>query len=98
MNKLPVKILLKKGKEASLQRYHPWVFSGAIEKIDGAVEEGDLVEVFDSNDNYLGTGHCQQGTIAVRLFSFGREQIDYEFWKNKIKKAYAYRQAIGLTD
>ncbi len=98
MNKLPVKITLNQGKDASLRRYHPWVFSGAINKIQGEVQEGDLVEIFDSKDNYLGTGHCQLGTIAVRIFSFERVPVDQSFWKQKLQKAYDYRKSIGLIE
>jgi len=98
MNSSSVKISLNKGKEASLQRFHPWVFSGAISKIHGQVQEGDLVEVFDSKDNYLGTGHCQMGSIAVRLFAFNKERIDTDFWKRKFQKAFEFRKKVGLID
>jgi len=93
---MAIKVSLKPGKDASLRRFHPWVFSGAINKIHEEVQEGDLVEVYDSKDNYLATGHCQIGTIAIRLFAFKNETIDYNFWKSKIQKAYDYRKTIGL--
>lgn len=96
MSKVPVKVTLKPGKDLSLRRFHPWVFSGAINKIHGDVQEGDLVEVYDSKDSYLATGHCQIGTIAIRLFAFKQETIDFIFWKEKIQKAYNYRKNIGL--
>lgn len=98
MQKVAVKVSLKPGKEASLRRYHPWVFSGAIDKIHDKVEEGDLVEVYDSKDNYLGTGHCQIGTISIRIFAFKNETINYDFWKGKLQQAYNYRKDIGLID
>lgn len=98
MQKTAVKVSLKSGKDASLRRFHPWVFSGAIDKIHDKVEEGDLVEVYDSKDNYLGTGHCQIGTIAIRVFAFKNETINYDFWKSKIQQAYNYRKSIGLID
>lgn len=98
MDQRAVKVTLKAGKDASLRRFHPWVFSGAIDKIHDKVEEGDLVEVYDSKDNYLGTGHCQIGTIAVRVFAFKNETINFDFWKGKIQRAYDYRKSIGLID
>lgn len=98
MQKDIVKVTLKPGKDASIRRFHPWVFSGAIDKIHGAVEEGDLVEVYDNKDNYLGTGHCQIGTIAIRVFAFKHETINYYFWKSKLQRAYDYRKNIGLID
>jgi 23S rRNA (cytosine1962-C5)-methyltransferase len=63
-------VFLKSKKEESVRRFHPWVFSGAIQKIDGQPSEGDLVKVLDSQGNFLGTGHFQQGSIMVRLLSF----------------------------
>ena len=63
----PARIILRSGKEQSLKRYHPWVFSGAIKKIHGTPEEGDVVNVFSNRDEFLGTGHYQDGSIAVRL-------------------------------
>ena len=92
------KVILSSGKEISPKRFHPWVFSGAIEKIIGEVAEGDVVEVYSSQDEYLGTGHCQLGSIAVRLFSFRQINPDYNFWKTKIEKAFSYRKKLGLTD
>lgn len=94
----PTKISLKPGKEAGILRFHPWVFSGAIEKIHGAVQEGDGVEVYDSKNNYIGTGHCQIGSIAVRIFTFTKTDVDYNFWKQKLTAAYNYRKSIGLTN
>ncbi|MBI2270924.1 MAG: class I SAM-dependent rRNA methyltransferase [Bacteroidetes bacterium] len=98
MQKPAVKVTLKSGKDASLRRFHPWVFSGAIDRIHGTVEEGDLVEVYDNKENYLGTGHCQIGTIAIRVFAFKNETINYDFWKDKLQRAYDYRKNIGLID
>jgi 23S rRNA (cytosine1962-C5)-methyltransferase len=92
------RIILSSGKDLSLRRFHPWVFSGAIKKIKGPVQDGDIVDVYDNKDEYLGTGHYQDGSIAVRLFSFEQIEPDGEFWKEKIRKAYEYRRNIGLTD
>jgi 23S rRNA (cytosine1962-C5)-methyltransferase len=91
------KVILSSGKDQSLRRFHPWVFSGAIKKIKGPVQEGDIVDVYSNQDEYLGTGHIQDGSIAVRIFSF--EQIDpkIDFWKAKIQKAYDYRKNIGVA-
>ncbi len=95
MNGIP-KIVLNPGKEQSLKRFHPWVFSGAIKKIPDGLENGDVVEVYSSHDEYLGTGHYQKGSIMVRLFSFEKVNPDDAFWKSKIQNAFEYRRAIGL--
>ena len=92
------RIILKSGKERSLERFHPWLFSGAIKNIEGSVKEGDIVEIYDNTGNYLATGHYQIGSIAVRIFSFNQANTDREFWKNKILKAYDLRKKIGLID
>jgi 23S rRNA (cytosine1962-C5)-methyltransferase len=92
------KIILKSGKDQSVLRYHPWIFSGAIKKIHGIPSEGDVVEVYDNKDTFLALGHYQVGSITVRLFSFGQTDADYDFWKNKIEKAYNYRKELGLID
>lgn len=90
-------IQLKPKKEESLQRFHPWVFSGAIQRIEGKLTEGDLVEVVDSNRNFLALGHYQIGSIAVRVVSFSKQIINDEFWGTKIRNAYAMRQSLGLV-
>lgn len=92
------KIFLKPGKEQSLRRYHPWVFSGAILKVDGQAHNGDIVEVVDSNGKYLATGHCSEGSIAVRIFSFNGYDDPAKFWKQKINDAYQLRRQLGFTD
>ncbi|MDR1585504.1 MAG: class I SAM-dependent rRNA methyltransferase [Prevotellaceae bacterium] len=89
-------IILKPKKEESLRRFHPWVFSGAIRQIKGKVCEGDVVEVCDSDGNFLALGHYQIGSIAVRILSFEKETIDNSFWTKKIRSAYALRQSLGL--
>lgn len=98
MNDTLAKIFLKPGKEQSLKRFHPWVFSGAIGKAEGKPEEGDLVNVYSANGEFLATGHCQVGSIAVRLFSFEPVEIEYNFWKTKIENAWNARKALGLTE
>lgn len=92
------KLVLKPGKEHSLSRFHPWVFSGAIKKIKGELIEGDVVEVLDSNENFLAIGHSIIGSIAVRILTFKNEEINYDFWKNKIQHAFDLRKAVGLVD
>ena len=92
------RVILKPGKEQSLQRFHPWIFSGAIHEIVGRVEEGDVVEVVSSKGDFLAMGHCQIGSIAVRIFSFGKVEPDFNFWKGKLAKAFEVRQKLGLAD
>lgn len=90
------KIFLKPKKEDSLLRFHPWIFSGAIARQEGKIEEGDVVEVYTSAGNFIATGHFQVGSIAVRVLSFSTCKIDINFWEEKIRSAYQLRQAIGL--
>lgn len=91
------KIVLKSGKDQSLKRFHPWVFSGAIKKIYGPLNEGDIVAVYSNSDELLGLGHYQIGSIAVRVFAFSDVEINSEFWKSKLEKAYQLRVMLGLT-
>ena len=91
------KVILLKGKEESLLRFHPWVFSGAIARIEGAVEEGDVVTVYTSDNRFIGIGHCAIGSIAVRIFSFTNVIPNLDFWCSKIKQAWQLREKIGLT-
>ncbi|PTX20248.1 SAM-dependent methyltransferase [Pontibacter mucosus] len=93
-----IKLYLAPGKEHSLKRQHPWVFSGAIKKADAEPAEGDVVEVYSSKREFLGMGHYAPGSIAVRIFSFEQVAPDYTFWKRKVQQAYDYRQRLGLTD
>ena len=92
-----ISIQLKPKKEESLQRFHPWLFSGAIQRIDGNPAEGDLVEILDTNRNFLAIGHYQIGSIAVRVVSFENIPVDDDFWSNKIKHAYSMRVSLGLV-
>lgn len=91
-----VKIVLKSGKDQSLKRFHPWVFSGAIKKIYGQINEGDLVAVYSNKDEFLGIGHYQVGSIAVRIVSFSETAFGFDFWKNKIQKAWDFRKRFGF--
>ena len=88
------KIFLKKGKEISIERKHPWVFSGAIQKTEGALPDGSWVEVADFKGKTLGFGHYQNGSIAVRMLSFGTEYPSGYFWSEKLNKALKLRRAI----
>ena len=87
-------VYLKKGKEDSLGRFHPWVFSGAIHHIDGRPEEGDVVRVLSADGRFLAVGHIQIGSIAVRVLSFEDVAIDREFWKQRLSVAYDVRKSI----
>lgn len=91
------KIVLKAGKERSLYRLHPWIFSGAIAKKDNDIQEGDVVKVYNHDNEFIAIGHYQIGSIAVRVLSFKEEPIDYPFWVERIRQAYNTRVAIGLT-
>ena len=85
------KVTLKPAKEKSLLRKHPWVFSGAIKNVEKDTKDGSIVEIFSNKDNYLATGHYNEGNISVRIFDFERQEINEEYWKKKIKKAYDQR-------
>lgn len=91
-------IQLKKGKEESLKRFHPWIFSGAILRMDEGIEEGELVKVVTFHREFIAIGHYQIGSIAVRILSFRDITIDQEFWKSRLKAALNMRIAIGIAD
>ena len=90
------KIYLKPKKEESVLRLHPWIFSGAVARIDGQPEEGAVVEVFAADGRLLGVGHYQIGSIAVRLLAFDEVTIDHAFWLDRLRSAYNLRQMLGL--
>lgn len=92
------KVYLKPGKEESLKRFHPWVFSGAIHRIEGEPEEGEVVNVYTSKNEFIAMGHFQIGSIAVRVISFLEEDVNKDFWKRKLAVAYDLRKRIGLAD
>ncbi|KAA6332265.1 Ribosomal RNA large subunit methyltransferase I [termite gut metagenome] len=92
------KIYLKPGKEESLKRLHPWIFSGAIAHIEGKPEEGEVVEVYTSQKQFIAEGHYQIGTITVRVLSFKQEMVDGNFWKHKLEIACNMRKSIGLIN
>ena len=92
-----IKIILKRGREESLRRFHPWVFSGAISQIAGQPREGEVVSVYGSDGSFLAAGHYQIGSIAVRVLSFDTEDISADFYKTMIGKALRVRLAVGLA-
>jgi 23S rRNA (cytosine1962-C5)-methyltransferase len=92
------KIILKSGKDQSIKRFHPWIFSGAIKKIIGNPVEGDVVKVYDNLEEFLAVGHYQPSSIAVRILSFDNIEPGEDFFRGKIRNALNYRKLIGLTD
>lgn len=91
-----IKVILKHGKEASLERFHPWVFSGAVAKISGEPKEGDVVEVYSASGDFIAVGHYQIGSIAVRVLSFEKRAIDKAFIVERLTAAYNMRKAMNL--
>ena len=89
-------LYLKKGKEESLKRFHPWIFSGAVSRVDENIDEGEIVRVFTSNGDFIAVGMFQIGSIAVRVLSFRDILIDAKFWEARLSSAWEMRKAIGL--
>ena len=92
-----IKVILKKGREESLLRFHPWVFSGAISQIAGNPAEGDIVAVHASDGGFLACGHYQIGSIAVRVLSFDRAALGPDFYEVRLARALEVRRAVGLA-
>ena len=92
------KLYLKPGKEESLKRFHPWVFSGAITRVEGEPEEGEIVDVYTSKKEFIACGHFQIGSIAVRVLTFRQEEINHDFWKHRLEVALDLRRSLGLVD
>ncbi len=94
------KVCLRRGKEESLLRRHPWIFSGAVEYIQAEEEprEGDLVDVYTKQGDFIARGHYQIGSIAVRVLTFEQEPIDEKWWEQRISTAYDVRRLLGLID
>lgn len=90
-------IYLKKGKEDSLKRFHPWIFSGAIHHFSEEPEEGEVVKVLTSEKEYIATGHYQIGSIMVRVLSFDNEIIDQSFYEKRLSIAFDVRKSIGVV-
>ena len=91
-------IQLRRGKDESLRRFHPWVFSGAIYRMDEGIEEGEVVRVMTEKGEFIAVGHYQQGSIAVRVLTFRDVEINEEFWQSRLRSALLMRQAIGIAD
>ncbi|MGP1435750.1 MAG: class I SAM-dependent rRNA methyltransferase [Phocaeicola sp.] len=92
------RVQLKPGKEASLQRFHPWIFSGAVRSVEEKPEEGEVVDVFTAQNEFIARGHYQQGSITVRVLTFQQKEIDTDFWYSKLKSAYDMRVTLGLAE
>ncbi len=90
-------VILKRGKEESLQRFHPWIFSGAIQRIEGKPEEGDVVTVYTNDHKFIARGHVQVGSIAVRVLTFTNEPVDQAFWNRRIATAHDLRERTGIS-
>ena len=90
-------VILKRGKEESLKRFHPWIFSGAIQRINGKPEEGEIVTVYTNDGELIARGHVQVGSIAVRVLTFEDEPIDQAFWHRRIATAYDLRRSTGVA-
>ena len=90
-------LILRKDKDESLKRFHPWIFSGAVHHLEGDPKEGDIVEVLDSDGRFIALGHWQVGSIAVRVLTFNRQKIDVGFWKKRLATALDVRRSIGVA-
>ncbi len=92
-----VKVFLKRGKEESLQRFHPWVFSGAISHSEGEPIEGDIIDIYSSDKRFIARGHCQLGSIAVRVLTFNEsDNIDAAWWQSRVEAAYKLRERLSI--
>ena len=91
-------IYLKKGKEESLNRFHPWIFSGAIRHMDEGIEEGEIVNVYTCSNDFIAVGHYQIGSITVRVLSFSNIEINHDYWCKRLDAAFKMRQSIGIAD
>lgn len=92
------KITLQNGKEFPVQRFHPWIFSGAIKTMDTSIADGDIVEIYSAKQQFLGMAQYQKASISARIISFSKQQINVDFWTKKINQAFAYRQFLNLAN
>ncbi len=90
-------VYLRKGKEESLLRFHPWIFSGAINHSDNDLQDGETVRVLTASGNFIAVGHYQMGSIAVRVLSFEDEEINHDFWKKRLAAALRMRVVAGIA-
>ena len=91
-------VLLHRNKAQAVKRFHPWVFSGAVKSKEGNPDQGDIVEVFTEDGEYLGAGHFGTGSVSVRIFTFEKITTLEDLWKKKFQQAFAMRKNIGLTE
>ena len=91
-------IFLKRGKEESLKRFHPWIFSGAIHHMDEGIDEGETVRVITAAGEFIAVGHYQIGSIAVRVLSFEDIEINTDFWCERLQSALDVRIGVGIAD
>lgn len=91
-------LYLKKGKEKSVNRLHPWIFSGALHNVPTSVQEGEIVKLFDADKNFIAYGHYQKSSLAIRIFTFIEEEINDAFWQQKLQLAIDIRTKLGLLD
>lgn len=93
-----IKVYLKKSREESVKRFHPWIFSGAIHKLEGVEEDGAMASVYSSDGKALAVGHYQIGSIAVRVLEFQTDTLPENFWEKRIEAAYRFRSVLGLAE
>lgn len=93
-----VKVFLRKGRDESVRRFHPWVFSGSVANVQGNPEEGDIVAVYAADGKFLACGHWQVGSIAVRILSFDSDVLAPDFWETMLRRALGVRVAAGLVN
>ena len=93
-----IRVILKSGKDQSVHRYHPWIFSGAIKKMSGKPLEGEEVEVYDNKDNFLAVGYYQPSSIAIRIMDFSDRKLDISFYTEKLSDAIKLRKELGFFE
>jgi 23S rRNA (cytosine1962-C5)-methyltransferase len=98
MNNRPLSIYLKNKKDTFVRRFHPWIFSGAIQRKEGQAVDGAIAKVYSKQGEFLAQGHYHEGSIAIKIFSFEEGAPDLDFWTNKLQRAFALRKKVGLTD
>lgn len=92
------RLRLKQGREYSIKRGHPWVFSGALQETPPSLRDGDIVEAWSADGNFVGVGHFAQASIAIKILSFRNRAIDADFWRERLRQAFTLRQVLGLID
>lgn len=92
------RLILNAGKDKAVMRRHPWIFSGAVKRIDGAPAEGDIVDVYSSDGRWLATGHYQNDSIICKVLSFDKEDVGADYFKQLLKSAIEYRKRMGFFE